>query len=65
MKKGGTGPPFQPTYQASDMQRPTVSVQHRFVHHFRQGRMRENRVHQVFFGGFQRAADHIALNQVR
>ena len=33
------------------------------MHHFRQGGMREDGVHQVFLGGFKRLADHIALDQ--
>mmetsp|Transcript_18096 Transcript_18096/g.27986 ORF Transcript_18096/g.27986 Transcript_18096/m.27986 type:complete len:524 (-) Transcript_18096:5060-6631(-) len=42
-----------------------IGVEDALVHHLRQGRMREDGVHQVFFGGFQRLAHHIALDQFR
>ena len=56
--KVGLNPPY-----GSHVDHTVVSIQHAFMHHFRQGRMRENGVNQVFFGGFQLSADYIALDQ--
>ncbi len=46
------------------MQRLAVSGQDAFVHHFRQGRVREDRGHQFGLGRFQRLANDIALDQL-
>ena len=45
------------------MDRASIGIQHRFVHHFAQRGMRKDSLHQIFFGGFQRAPDNIALDQ--
>ena len=42
----------------------TVGVEHAFVHHFRQRRMREDRVHQLFFGRFAVHRHDKALDQL-
>ena len=47
-----------------DVQDAPVGVEHRFLHHLRQGRMREHRVHQLLFGRLQVHGDHIALDQL-
>ena len=46
------------------MDSAAISVKHRLMHHFGQGRMRENGRHQFRFGRFQRFSDRIALNQL-
>lgn len=45
------------------MHHPSIGVQARLVHHLAQGRVREDRVHQVFLGAFHRARDREALNE--
>ena len=42
---------------------PAIGVEHAFVHHFRQRWMRENRVHQFFFGGFEAHGDDETLDE--
>lgn len=42
----------------------SISIQHAFMHHFAQRWMREYRIHQVFFCGFQLATNDISLNQL-
>ena len=46
------------------MQNAAIGIEHAFVHHLAQRRMREDRVHQLCLGRFQRLADSIALDQL-
>ena len=48
----------------SEMDRAPVSVEHRLVHHLAERRMRENRVHQIFFRRLKRAANDITLDHL-
>src|SRR5450759_87728 len=48
---------------ALHVEHASISIQHRFLHHLRQGRVREDGVHQFFFRGFQVHRHHIALDQ--
>jgi len=41
-----------------------IGVERGFVHHLRQGRMREDSLHQVLFGGFQFLTDDVTLDQL-
>src|SRR5262249_34047776 len=43
--------------------RAAVGGKHRLMHHLRQRRMREDRMHQLRLGRFQRAGDAVALDQ--
>ena len=47
-----------------DMYRAAFRGEHGFVHHLRQGWVREDRVHEVFLGQFTFARDHIALDEL-
>src|ERR1700722_3373748 len=47
----------------SDIQHAPVGVEHGFLHHLRQRRMREDGVHQLFFRGFEVHGNHIALDE--
>src|SRR5690242_6675171 len=47
-----------------DVQHAAVGVEHGFLHHLRQGRMREYRVHQLFLGRLEVHGDDIALDQL-
>jgi hypothetical protein len=42
---------------------PAIGIQHAFMHHLAQRRMREDGVHQVFLGGLQVHGHDIALDQ--
>ena len=46
------------------MDRAAIGVEHTFMHHFAQRRVREDGVHQVFFRRFQLTPDDVALNQL-
>jgi len=48
----------------SHIQHPPIRIQHGFLHHLRQRRMREHGVHQLFFGGLQIHRHHVALDQL-
>ncbi len=47
-----------------DVNHPPEGIQHALVHHFRQRRMREDRVHQLFLGGLELHGNDEALNQL-
>src|SRR5580704_3714464 len=47
-----------------NIQHPPIRIQHRFLHHLRQCRMREHGVHQLFFGGLQIHRHHVTLNEL-
>src|ERR1700688_1002036 len=49
--------------KSSHIQNATIRIQHRFLHHLRQRRMREHGVHQLFFGGLQVHGHHVTLDQ--
>src|ERR1043166_9063669 len=55
--------PMRASMPALDVQHAAVGVEHRLFHHFRQRRMREDGVHQLFFGGLQIHRHHVALDQ--
>lgn len=67
---GVTQPPLDGTRAEQSLQtslkvkRASPSIQNAFVHHFRQGRMREHRLHQILFGRLKLLSDHIALDQL-
>src|ERR1700704_5309657 len=44
------------------VQHTPISIEHRFLHHLRQSRVREDGVHQFFFSGLQVHGHHIALD---
>jgi hypothetical protein len=44
------------------IQHAAICIEHRFLHHLRQRRMREDGMHQLFLGGFEVHRDDIALN---
>ena len=46
------------------MDHPPIGVEHALVHHLRQRRMREDRVHQLFLGGLEVHGDDEALDQL-
>src|SRR5579862_7665062 len=48
----------------SNVQHTPIGVEHCFLHHLRQGRMREHGVHQLLFGRLQVHGDDIALDQL-
>src|SRR3954452_14234722 len=48
----------------SHVEHAPISVEHRFLHHLGQGRMREDRVHQLFLSGLEIHRDHVALDQL-
>ncbi len=50
-------------FERLHIQHAAVRVQHRFLHHLGQRGVREDRVHQFFFGGLQIHRNHIALDQ--
>src|ERR1035441_8745542 len=50
-------------FYALHVEHASISIQHRFLHHLRQGRGREDGVHQFFFRGFQVHRHHITLDQ--
>ncbi|QTK78702.1 hypothetical protein AT6N2_C0861 [Agrobacterium tumefaciens] len=45
------------------VQHTAIGVEHAFLHRLGNGRMREDRVHQVFFGRLQIHGDHEALDE--
>src|SRR3954464_4353989 len=51
-------------WRPSNIQNPSIRIEHSFLHHLRQGRMREHRVHQLFFGRLQVHRDDVALDQL-
>lgn len=67
---GVTQPPLDGTraeqslHASLKVKRASPCVQNAFVHHFRQGRMREHGLHQILFGGLKLLSDHIALDQL-
>ena len=42
----------------------TIGIQHAFMHHFTKRRVREDGVHEFGFGGFQSAANDVALDHL-
>ena len=50
--------------RTSHVEHAPVGVEHRLLHRLRDGRMREDGVHQLFFGGLEIHRDHIALDQL-
>src|ERR1700688_1886167 len=50
--------------KSSHIQNATIRIQHRFLHHLRQRRMREHGVHELFFRGLQVHGDDVALDQL-
>ena len=59
--------PFAPTQNSptSEMYHPAVGVKHGLVHHLRERRVREYRVHEVGLGGLELHGHRIALDQLR
>src|SRR5688572_30589704 len=45
--------------------RPPIGVEHAVLHGFAEGRVREDRVDQVFLGGFEAHGNNEALDQLR
>src|SRR5579859_3456316 len=48
----------------SNIEHAPIRIEHRFLHHLRQGRMREYGVHQFFFGGLQIHRHYVALDEL-
>ena len=47
------GHPNLPTGSASDVQHASIGVEHGFLHHFRECRMREDGMDQLLLRGFE------------
>ena len=50
------------THVTLEVDSPPIGIKHRLVHHFREGRVWEHRVHKFGFGGLQGAGDRVTLN---
>lgn len=48
-----------------EMYRLSIRIEYALMHHLAQSRMREDRVHEFGFGGFERFADGVALDHFR
>ena len=50
---------------SSEMENPAIGVKHRLMHHLRERRVREHRLHELGLGRLQRPRDGEALDQLR
>src|SRR5262245_27859090 len=54
-----------PERMASDIEHPSIGIEHRLFHHFGERRVRENRVDELLLGGLEIHGHDVALDQLR